>query len=115
MSFRFAVALQVAALVGLTGCGLIRSTSGEGVAATELPYKASIDRGEDRRDVTVTVRAGAATLSDVRESARFPVTRYCLSTFGGSAAEWGIDPATGDWAYTRQGQDMVLSARCVTR
>ena len=38
---------------------------------------------------------------DVRESVRFPVTRYCISAYGGSDADWEIDPATGDWAFTR--------------
>jgi hypothetical protein len=112
---RQAILVACVASVGLTGCGLIRSTTGEGVAATALPYDASLERGEDRRDVTVTVRAGAATLADVRESARFPVTRYCLSSFGGSDADWARDPATGDWAFARRGQDMVLSARCTAR
>ena len=42
------------------------------------------------------MKAPGASLDDVRESARFEVTRYCLSTYGGSAADWTVDPATGD-------------------
>lgn len=102
-------------VVSLAGCGWFRRGTGEGVAASVLPYKATISRGEDRRDVAVTVRAGGATVSDVRESVRFPVTRYCLSVYGGSDATWQIDPATGDWAFSRDGEDMVFSARCTAR
>ena len=103
------------ALLSLSGCSLIRPQDGEGVAAAALPFRAEIQRGEDRRDVAVTVRAAEASVEDVRESARFPVTRYCLSTFGSSAADWTVDPATGDWAFTREGENMVFTARCTNR
>ena len=102
-------------IVSLAGCSLIRPQTGEGVAATALPYKASLVRGEDRRDVTVTVKAGGVGVEDVRESARFPVTRYCISAYGGSDADWDVDPATGDWAFSREGDNMIFSARCTTR
>ena len=102
-------------IVSLAGCSLIRPQTGEGVAATALPYKASLVRGEDRRDVTVSVKAGGVSVEDVRESARFPVTRYCISAYGGSDADWEIDPATDDWAFTREGDSMIFSARCTTR
>lgn len=86
------------------------------MAAVALPYRANLTRGEDRRDVTVTVvRVGAASLEEVRESARFPVTRYCLSTYGGSEADWTLDPASGDWAFQRDGDSMIFSARCTAR
>ena len=85
------------------------------MAAAALPYKASLVRGEDGRDVTVTVKAGGVSVEDVRESARFPVTRYCISFYGGSDADWDIDPATGDWAFSREGDNMIFSARCTTR
>jgi hypothetical protein len=65
--------------------------------------------------VAVSVKAPEASVEDVRESARFEVTRYCLSTYGGSAADWTIDPATGDWAFVREGENMVFAARCTTR
>ena len=101
--------------VSLTGCSLIRPFGGQGVSASPLPYSASISKGEDARDLTVTVKADGASLEDVRESARFPVTRYCLTNYGGSDADWSTDPATGDWAFQREGGDMILSARCTTR
>lgn len=102
-------------LVSLSGCSLIRPQDGEGVAALALPYQASLKRGEDRRDVSVTVRASGASVEEVRESVRFPVTRYCLSIYGGSDADWTIDPVTGDWAFSRDGETMIFSARCTSR
>ena len=103
-------------VLSLSGCSLFRPGTGEGVAAAALPYKAEITRdNEDPRNVTVRVKAGEASVEQVRESARFPVTRYCLTFFGASEADWTIDPATGDWAVTRDGEEMILNARCTAR
>ena len=107
--------IAVALALSLTACGLIRPQTGEGVSATALPYRASLSRGEDRRDVAVTVRALGASVDDVRESVRFHVTRYCLPTFGASSADWTIDPATGDWAFVQDGETMIFTARCTSR
>jgi len=63
----------------------------------------------------VRARAGGATVEQVRESVRFRATRYCLPTYGGSDVEWTIDPETDDWAFTRDGSDMVFSGRCLKR
>ena len=61
------------------------------------------------------VRAGGVGVSDARESARFPATRYCLTTYGASDVDWAIDPDTGDWAFSRDGQEMIFSGRCTAR
>ena len=89
--------------------------AGEGSPSVPLDFSARLQRGEDRRDFTVRARAGGATVDQVRESVRFQATRYCLPTFGGSDTDWTIDPATGDWAFTRDGADMVFSGRCTKR
>ena len=109
--------LVVALAVGLTGCGRIRDwwTGGGGQAAEALPYRANLSKGADRHDFTVTVRAPGAAVTSVRESVRFPATRYCLETFGVSDALWTTDPATGDWAVTRNGDTMVFTGRCTAR
>ena len=100
----------------LSGCGLReRLFGGNGQADAALPYRAKLTKGDDRRDIAVRVRAGGVTVSDVRESVRFEATRYCLATYGGSDTRWQIDPATGDWAFTRDGQDMIFSGRCTAR
>lgn len=100
----------------LSGCGLRERIFGtSGTADRALPYRASLARGEDRRDITVRVRAQNATVAQVRESARFQATRYCLANFGGSDTRWTINPATRDWAYVRDGDEMVFTGRCVAR
>lgn len=102
--------------LALSGCGVrerIFGTSGQ--SDRTLPYRASLAKGDDRRNIAVRVRADGASVPQVRESVRFPATRYCLTTFGGSDTRWTLDPRTGDWAYTREGGEMVFTGRCVAR
>ena len=100
----------------LAGCGTIRDRVFGGTQSDRaLPFRASLTKGDDRRDIAVRVRAGGVSVADVRESVRFQATRYCLSTFGGADTRWRIDPVTGDWAFTRDGQDMIFQGRCVAR
>ena len=100
----------------LTGCGLRERIFGSGGQADRvLPYKAKLARGEDTRDFAVQVQAGGASVQAVRESARFQATRYCLTNFGGADASWQLDPVTGDWAYSRDGGDLLFRGRCVAR
>lgn len=111
-----AAVLFLALLVPLSGCGTIGNWfRGGAVADTALPFRARLGRGADRRDFTVSVAAGGATVPQVRESVRFEATRYCLNTFGGSDADWVLDPATGDWAFARDGEALVFSGRCTAR
>ena len=100
----------------LTGCGVRERIFGsDGQAADALSYPAKLTKGDDRRDIAVRVRAGGVTVGDVRESVRFQATRYCLATYGRSDTLWQIDPTTGDWAFTRDGQDMIFNGRCTAR
>ena len=100
----------------LAGCGVRDRLFGTGGQPDRaLPFKAKLVRGEDRRDFQVQVKAGGATVDQARESVRFQATRYCIKRYGGSDADWQIDPATGDWAFTRNGDEMVFSGRCTTR
>jgi hypothetical protein len=135
-------AIAAFALIALTGCGGFDSLSGSsgmgdslggssgfdslggssgfggagsGTPSAPLQFRARLQRGEDRRDFTVRARAGGATVEQVRESVRFQATRYCLPTYGGSEVEWAIDPETNDWAFTRDGSDMVFSGHCTKR
>ncbi|MEO0918107.1 MAG: hypothetical protein AAFY31_14145 [Pseudomonadota bacterium] len=116
MSLKACVILVFSASL-LTGCAGVRERIfGTGAQSDRaLPFRASLSKGDDRRDVTVRVRAGGVGVADVRESVRFPATRYCLTTFGGSDTAWVIDPSTGDWAFSRDGQDMIFQGRCVAR
>jgi len=86
-----------------------------GQSAAELPYRAKLIKGDDRRNITISVRAGGSSVDAVRETVRFQATSYCLSTFGGSDTRWATDPATNDWAFTRSGDDMIFTGRCVAR
>jgi hypothetical protein len=116
------VALALALTLPLAGCGWLSNTFGS-IGETfgfgddgGLPFRASVNAGEDRRDLLVSVAVPAAVpLEDFRESARFPVTRYCLTTYGTSEAAWAVDPATGDWAVVRTTEGARLQARCTGR
>jgi len=116
------VALAFALTLPLAGCGWLSNTFGS-VGETfgfgddgGLPFRASADPGEDRRNLLVSVAVPATVpLEDFRESARFPVTRYCLANYGTSEADWATDPATGDWAVTRTTEGVRLQARCTGR
>jgi len=100
----------------LSGCGLRERIFGTtGTADRALPYRTSLARGEDRRNITVRVRARNAGVAQVRESVRFQATRYCLANFGGSDTRWTLDARTGDWAFSHDGDEMVFTGRCVAR
>ena len=117
------LALATALTIPLAGCGWIGNTFsfvgdsfGFGGGNANLPFRASASPGEDRRDLVVSVAVPTAVpLDDFRESARFPVTRYCLENFGTSEADWVTDPASVDWAVTRTTDGARLQARCTGR
>jgi len=117
------VVVAIVLTVPLAGCGWLSNTFagigdtfGFGGGTGGLPYRATAAKGEDPRNLIVTVPVQpTVALADFRESARFPVTRYCLSTFGTSEADWATDPATGDWAVTWTTNGALLQARCTGR
>ncbi len=81
-----------------------------------VPYQATlIANREDPRDYSVLTREVGITLDELRESLRYPATRYCLSTFGASDADWALDPATGDWAVVSDGTQLAVNGRCTAR
>lgn len=84
---------------------------GDGAEA-RLPYRTTFRAGREG-DLTVTVRSEGAGLADLRESVRHPVTRHCIEKRGRSEADWALNPATGDWAYTADAQgNLTFTARC---
>ena len=124
--FRAKYVVFAVALTSLAGCGVLggngngflglgRFFGDGGSDAAGLPYRASLQRGDDRRDFEVRVEAGGVGVADVRESVRFPATRYCIETYGRSDVDWAVDPATGDWAFTRSGESMIFQGRCTAR
>lgn len=111
---RFIVILGM--VLTLSGCGIRDRLFGGETSDVPLPYRAKLSKGDDQRNFNVRVsRAGGATVAQVRESARFQATRYCLTSYGGSDTRWQINQSTGEWAFTRDGQDMIFSGRCVAR
>ena len=110
---RFLLCIVIATAL-VTGCN--RNSARNAGTERELPFKASLDKGEDPRDIEVKVAHKGADLDALRESVRFEATKYCLLNFGGSEADWQIDPATDDWAFRADGDSAyVFSARCTAR
>ncbi len=104
----------VLAAIALTGC----NSFGIGPDDTErsFAYKSSIAVGDNKEDITISVAAPVGVpLETVRESVRYQATRHCLKTFGDSDADWMIDPASGDWAFTRTPDAMIFRAQCQGR
>jgi len=82
------------------------------IAEAGLSYRAALRADKDGL-LTVSVKAPGEQVAGVRESVRYPVTRYCLKQRGVSDADWVLDAATGDWAYTSDGQGtLTFQARC---
>lgn len=106
------LAMLLGVVVGVSACAF----RDNGPRSVGLPFDARLSTGETRRDFTVLVRAPGATLEQARESARFEATRHCIERTGFSDVYWTIDPATGDWAVTRNaGGEPIVSGRCAER
>ncbi|MEM7470838.1 MAG: hypothetical protein AAF340_05745 [Pseudomonadota bacterium] len=111
MTARACLALLVIATV--VSCGQ-RNSVQRADAPIELPFKAKLSKGE-ARGFSVSVDNEGKDLEEVRESVRFEATKYCLGTFGGSDADWVIDPATNDWAFNQDGSRLIFNGECTAR
>ncbi len=108
------VLLMLISVALVAGCA--RKGTRNADTERELPFKAAFSKTDDPRAIEVRVTHNGADLEALRESVRFEATKYCLINFGGSDAEWQIDPATDDWAYTAEGDNAyVFNARCTAR
>ena len=98
--------------IGLgTGLGQTRVRSGAAV-----PYRATLTASrEDKRDFVVVTREVAVPLDELRDSLRYPATRYCIQTFGASDIAWTANAAGDDWAVVSDGQTLSVSGRCTAR
>ena len=107
--FRLHVPLTLT--LALAGCSVIGIGPDE--VERSFPYQAEIAVADNQRDISVSVEAPVGTTVDtVREAVRYQSTRHCLTTYGDSDANWQIDPATNDWAFTRTPDVMIFSAQC---
>ena len=113
MTMRAVLILLAAATVA--GCATVdrlNPFSRKAQAETALPFRAAL-RQEADGVLAVTVKADGAGVDAVRESVRYPVTRHCLTERGQSDADWVVDPATGDWAYTADASgNLTFRAKC---
>lgn len=110
--------LLLGLVVALSGCAVFKRNGGglfRGEVQRALPYKARLAPGEDKRDFSVSVKAEDAELADLRESVRYPATRYCLYGFGNTRIDWQMDEASGDWQAARDGENLTFSGRCIAR
>ena len=113
MMMRAVLILLVAGVVaGCSAADRLNPFKRKTEAEAALPFRAALRREAD--DVlAVTVKADGAGLDAVRESVRYPVTRYCLTERGQSDADWVIDPATGDWAFVADASgNLTFRAKC---
>ncbi len=108
------ILLLLSMILALAACGN-RNPARNATTNVELPFETKLDRGEDPRDIAVRVEHEGNGLEEVRESVRFEATKYCLLNFGGSDTDWDIDPATDDWAFTQDGDELIFTARCTVR
>lgn len=110
--------LMLALAIGLAGCGVTeRLGGGPGKVRGDktMPYRTVLIPGDDGRSFVVQAEAPGVALDALRESVRLPATRYCLETYGGSDVDWTLDPATGDWLSTSDGEHQVFSGTCLAR
>lgn len=110
------LSLALGAPMALGACAQVTSlTQRSARAEVAIPYRTRLAREQDRREIAVSVENRGAGLGEVREAVRFEATRYCLQIFGASDADWTLDAATGDWAFTTDGTRLTFRARCTGR
>lgn len=108
--------LILALTLSVASCGLLSRDKSRGAESErELPFKAKLSAGDDRRNIAVAVEHRGAGVAEVRESVRFEATKYCLLNYGGSDAAWQISPVSNDWAFTQDGSKLIFNARCTAR
>lgn len=114
------LACLVCLATAAAGCDQLPSLPGTGVAGAQpnapLPYPATVSAdAEDPANFAVAVATGGAPLAAIRESVRFPATRYCLAHAGTSDIAWTAG-APGAWT-ARLAPDgrSVYTGRCTGR
>ena len=106
--------IMLSVLLAVASCGLFGgfgNASNRAETENTLPFKAKLSKGEGRA-YSVAVAHKGSGVAELRESVRFEATKYCLLTFGGSDAEWQIDPASQDWAFTQDGDTLTFRGEC---
>ncbi|GFE65801.1 hypothetical protein [Litoreibacter roseus] len=116
MGYVVRVFLILCLVFSVASCGLFNRNPGRN-AETEniIPFRAKLSTGQDDREFFVNVQNEGEGVDAVRESVRFEATKYCLFAYGASDADWQIDPATNDWAFTQESRGLTFRGRCTAR
>jgi len=92
--------------------------SGSGTAEVRsVRVRASLSRGTDRRDFTVSVSPFAAISEQALASAHHRAISYCLETYGGSDIAWivGPDQPIAELPVDGDTDTVTLDGRCIQR
>ncbi|MCY3996271.1 MAG: hypothetical protein OXF07_09025 [Rhodobacter sp.] len=116
------------AVATISSCGLLRGDretvevrdGGSEPGAVEVRsvrVRASLGRGTDRRDFTVSVSPFAAIAEQALASARHRAISYCLETYGGSDIAWvvGPDQPIAELPVDGDTDTVTLDGRCIQR
>ncbi len=90
---------------------------GQARPETPLPYPSRLAQGDGSAQFAVAVTSNGAPLDAVRESVRFPATRYCMRHFGTSDIDWAAPAGTPEaWTGRADAKGQVVYAgRCTGR
>ena len=104
----------IGALVACTGAdeeGNPRRPSFEGIV---FKARLSAER-EDKRAFVITVSPASANPGAALEAGRYESVKYCLLSFGASAADWTVGPDTPVDQLRIVDDTITLSGRCTER
>ncbi|MCP3969645.1 MAG: hypothetical protein GY717_04890 [Rhodobacteraceae bacterium] len=116
--------LILALAIGVSSCGKIQNTFGIGgagakgkrnVVINDRRFRTSISPGEDRRDITITVKPVSVDPAAALEAGRYKATVYCLRSYGGSDTEWSAGPDQPIEQLGVSGDTVTLRGRCTQR
>ncbi|MDF0599228.1 hypothetical protein P1J78_00655 [Psychromarinibacter sp. C21-152] len=112
----------------LAGCGVARNVAGAvgfGTTSARGPNRVEINditfrsrleiSGEDKRELTITVRPVRVDPEAAQEAGRYRATVYCLRRFGSSAAEWDVGPDLPVDQLRIVDDSITLRGRCEAR
>jgi hypothetical protein len=110
--------LILAALVVLTGCGVVSNVTGALTGSNRQAFDGQVFRASlaaDRTDpapFVVRVQQAGKSLTGAREAGRFEATKHCIQYFGNSEAIWTVGPDSPDEALVFDGDTLVMTGRC---
>lgn len=122
-----AVIVAVAACLTLASCGVARNVAGSvggggsargpnSVEINGIKFRSKLDiDGEEKRDLTITVRPVVADPEAAQEAGRYRATFYCLKKFGSSDTDWTVGPDIPPDQMTIVDDSTTLRGSCSAR